>query len=92
MSETTLTEPERRTVLALAKVQPATYRDLAVAAGYKSTDGVVDIVRRLAAKGLIPRKKRSWKDAGINPSRSLRLAEGIIVSDSGSIGKFTELA
>ena len=87
----TLTEPERRTVIALARVQPATFRTLGEAAGYSSTNGVVGVVERLAAKGLVSRKKRSWADPTINHSRSLRLTEGIVVSDAGLVGQFMEL-
>lgn len=85
-----LTEPERRTIVALAEVQPATFRSLAIAAGYTSTNGVYGVVNRLAAKGLIPRLKRRW--GSINDSRSLRLADGIVVTRSGEVGQWIPLA
>ena len=76
-----LTEPERRTLVALADTQPTTFGILARQAGYSSRDGVVAVVDRLRRLGLIADERHRFSPSR-NPSRSLRLADGIVVSES----------
>jgi hypothetical protein len=90
-----LTESERRLVLALARLQPTTLRDLAAACGWQSPKWTLDVVNRLRRRGIVCGLRtgavRHWR-AELQPARSVRLSDGIVVTEKGQIGRFVGVA
>ena len=68
-----MTIRERQILLAIAHLQPTTYRDVMDYVGLWSSGTVFNHVRKLRRAGLVK----------TNGSRTLRLAEDIFVSENG---------
>lgn len=76
----TLTDSEHRVVVALTLWQPMTFRELAVVCCWASANTAFRVVEHLRRLRIVPESR--------GHARSVRLADDIIVSERGQIGRW----